>query len=194
MKMNPWLKLGLEVGPLIVFFLVNSSRGIFVGTAALMAATAVAVTASYIIARTVPIMPLITAVFVLAFGGLTLALGDEIFIKLKPTIVNLLFATILFAGLKTGRMFIKLALEVAVKMTERGWLILTRAWIGFFLLLAALNEVVWRNTSTDTWVSFKVFGIMPLTLLFSLATLPIIFRHSIAPAETIDGNPKGDGE
>jgi len=184
--MNPLLKLALEMGPLVVFFLVNSSYGIFEGTAAFMVATVISLGLSYAIAKTIPTMPLVTAVFVLIFGGLTLWLADVLFIKLKPTIVNLLFATILFAGLKTGRIFIKLLLESALQLSDQGWLILTRAWIGFFLFLAALNEVVWRNVSTDTWVTFKVFGVMPITLVFSFALLPIIFRHSIeveAPAE-----------
>jgi intracellular septation protein len=182
-KMPPLLKLALEMGPLAVFFGVNTSFGILPGTAAFMAATVVALGLSYAIARSVPIMPLVTAVFVLVFGGLTLYLADETFIKLKPTIVNVMFASILFVGLLTGRLFIKLILEAAFQLTERGWLLLTRAWIGFFLLLAVINEIVWRNFSTDTWVNFKVFGIMPLTLLFSLAMLPIITRHALQPAE-----------
>lgn len=178
-KMNPLVKLALEMGPLVVFFLVNSSRGIFIGTAAFMTATVVALAVSYVIARTIPVMPLVTAVFVLVFGGLTLTLADETFIKLKPTIVNLLFAAILAGGLLTGRMFIKLVLESALHLTERGWVVITRAWIGFFLVLALLNELVWRNVPTDTWVNFKVFGIMPLTLLFSFSMIPLIMRHSL---------------
>jgi intracellular septation protein len=185
MQMNPLLKLALEMGPLLIFFLVNSSQGLFVGTGAFMVAIVVALAISYGIARTVPVMPLVTAVFVLIFGGLTLLLADELFIKLKPTIVNLLFATILFVGLATGRMFIKILLESAFQLSERGWLIVTKAWIGFFIFLAVLNEVVWRNVSTDTWVSFKVFGVLPITLAFSFALLPVIMRHSIEvkPAE-----------
>ena len=110
---------------------------------------------SYAITRTLPIMPLVTAVFVLVFGGLTLLLANDLFIKLKPTIVNLTFAAILFVGLKTGRLFIKLVLESAVQLTERGWIILTRAWIGFFIVLAALNEIVWRTLPTDAWVHLQ---------------------------------------
>jgi intracellular septation protein len=192
MKMNPLLKLALEVGPLAVFFLVNASRGIFIGTAAFMVATVIALATSYAIARTIPVMPLVTAVFVLVFGGLTLYLADETFIKLKPTIVNLMFAAILFVGLLTGRLFIKLVLEAAVQLTERGWLILTRCWIGFFLFLAVVNEVVWRNTTTDTWVSFKVFGIMPLTIAFSMAMIPLIMRHALPEQAGDDDKPKVD--
>jgi intracellular septation protein len=182
-KLHPLLKLVLEMGPLGVFFGVNAAFGIYAGTAAFMAATVVALLVSYGIARTIPVMPLVTAVFVLVFGGLTLYLADELFIKLKPTIVNLLFAAILLIGLLTGRLFIKLLLESAFQLTDRGWHLLTRAWIGFFLLLAALNEFVWRNFSTDTWVSFKVFGVMPLTLIFTVLLFPLILRHSIQPAD-----------
>lgn len=177
--MNPMLKLGLEMGPLLVFFLVNSSQGLFVGTGAFMVATVISLALSFGIARTVPVMPLVTAVFVLIFGGLTLLLADELFIKLKPTIVNLLFATILSVGLLTGRVLIKILLESAFQLSDRGWLILSKAWIGFFIFLAVVNEVVWRNFSTDFWVSFKVFGVLPITLAFSFALLPVIMRHSI---------------
>jgi intracellular septation protein len=189
-KMNPFLKLALEMGPLAIFFAVNSTLGIFPGTAAFMVATIIALGISYAIARTVPLMPLVTAVFVLVFGGLTLYLEDEAFIKLKPTIVNLMFATILFVGLMTGRMFIKLVLETAMQLADRGWLLLTRAWIVFFVFLAGLNEFIWRNFSTDFWVSFKVFGVMPLTILFTFLLFPIIQRYHIQPAD--EDTPKSD--
>jgi len=178
---NQFLKLALEMGPLIIFFVVNSRAGIFAGTGAFMAATVIALGVSYWLMRTVPIMPLVTAGFVLIFGGLTLWLADDLFIKLKPTIINLLFAAILFFGLMTKRLFIKLILEGAFQLTDRGWRIITSAWIGFFIFLAALNEIVWRNTTTDFWVSFKVFGVMPLTLVFSFAMIPIVMRHTLNP-------------
>lgn len=187
--MNPILKLVLEMGPLVVFFATNAAFGIFPGTAVFMVATVIALGISYAIARTVPVMPLVTAVFVLVFGGLTLYLADETFIKLKPTIVNLMFAAILFAGLVTGRLFIKLVLESAFQLTDHGWHLLTRAWIGFFIFLAVLNEVVWRNFPTDTWVTFKVFGVMPLTIAFTFVLFPIITKHALQPAED---TPKSD--
>jgi intracellular septation protein len=190
-KMNPLLKMALEMGPLAIFFAVNSTLGIFPGTAAFMVATVIALGISYAIARTVPIMPLVTAVFVLIFGGLTLYLADELFIKLKPTIVNLMFAAILLVGLLTGRLFIKLILESAFQLQDRGWLLLTRAWIGFFVFLAALNEFIWRNFSTDFWVSFKVFGVMPLTILFTFLLFPVIQRYLIQPPED-SAAPKSD--
>ncbi len=183
---NQLLKFVLEMGPLLVFFLVNNRAGIFIGTGAFMAATVVALGASYILMRTVPVMPLVTAFFVLIFGGLTIWLADDLFIKLKPTIINLLFAAILLFGVLTGRLFIKLVLEAAFTLTDRGWRLITWAWIGFFIFLAAINEIVWRNFSTDFWVSFKVFGVMPLTIAFSFAMIPIVLKHQLPEAAARD--------
>jgi intracellular septation protein len=184
--MNQWLKLALEMGPLLIFFFANSRFGIFPATLAFMAATIIALAVSYALARTIPMMPLVGGVFVLLFGGLTVYLQDELFIKVKPTIVNLIFASVLGVGLLLNRLFIKIVLEAAIQLTERGWLILTRAWIGFFVFLAVLNEIAWRNFPTDTWVSFKVFGIMPLTLIFSFSLIPVIMKHQLPapPGET----------
>lgn len=177
--MNPILKLILELGPLVVFFLTNTQFGIFNATIAFMAATAVALGISYSINRTIPTMPLVTGAFVMVFGGLTIWLQDETFIKLKPTIVNLLFASILGVGLMTGRLFMKIVLDSALPLTDRGWVVMTRAWIAFFIVLAILNEIVWRSVSTDTWVTFKVFGVMPLTLVFSFSLIPVMNKHMI---------------
>ena len=179
--MNPLLKLSLEIGPLVVFFVGNSQFGIFNATVAFMAATAVALGISYALTRTVPTMPLVTGVFVMVFGALTVWLQDETFIKIKPTIVNLLFASILTFGLMTGRLFLKMVLDSAFMLTDRGWTILTRAWVGFFVSLALINEIVWRLFSTDFWVSFKLFGIMPITIIFSIALVPVITKHAIDP-------------
>jgi len=181
--MNQWLKLALELGPLLIFFFGNSRFGIFPATLAFMAATAVALAVSYAMARTIPMMPLVGGAFVLLFGGLTVYLQDELFIKIKPTVVNLIFAGILLTGLAMKRLFIKIVLEAAIQLTDRGWLLLTRAWISFFVVLALLNEIAWRNFSTDIWVSFKVFGIMPLTLLFSFALIPLILKHQLPPPQ-----------
>ena len=187
MKMHPLLKLALELGPLGVFFLANGRFGLFAATAAFMAATAVALTVSYLMLRKLPVMPLVTGVFVMVFGGLTLWLADELFIKIKPTLVNLTFAAILTFGLMTGRMFLKLVLESVVQLAERGWIILTRAWIGYFLFLAAANEVVWRTMPTDSWVTFKVFGVMPMTMAFSvLSLMPVMQRYAVQPEKSAD--------
>ena len=177
------LRLATELGPLVVFFLTNWKAGIFWATGLFMAATALALAASYIRMRTVPVMPLVTGVFVLVFGGLTLWLHDDTFIKLKPTIVNLCFAAILGVGLALGRPLLKIVFASVFALDDEGWRKLTIRWIGFFVVLAILNEIVWRNVPTDTWVSFKVFGIMPLTFAFSLAQLPLLKRHALKDTE-----------
>lgn len=176
------LKLLLEAGPLVVFFVGNARFGIFTATAAFMVAMVAALAASWAMTRKLPIMPLVGAVFVVIFGGLTLILQDELFIKLKPTIVNLLFAAILAGGLVMKRPLLKPLLGAALTLDDRGWEILTRRWAIFFVVLAILNEVVWRGFSTEFWISFKLFGIMPLTLAFGIAQMPLIKRHM--PPET----------
>jgi intracellular septation protein len=177
--MRPILKLVLELGPLVAFFLANARFGILPGTAIFMVATVAALVAARFTMGKIPIMPLVSGVFVLVFGGLTVALSNDLFIKLKPTIVNLCFASILAFGLFTGRLYVKLVLEAAFNLTDRGWLLMTRAWIGFFVFLAVANEVVWRTFPTDLWVKFKVFGVMPMTVLYSLALVPIILKHTV---------------
>jgi len=173
------MKLALELGPLVIFFLTNSQFNLMIATAAFMVATVISLTASRILFRKIPTMPLVSGVFVLVFGGLTLYLQDEIFIKMKPTIVNLLFASALAGGLFFGRLLIKIVLEDVIRLQEEGWRKLTIRWAGFFLFLAVLNEVMWRNFSTDTWVAFKTFGIMPLTMLFMMAQIGLLQKYQI---------------
>lgn len=171
------IKLAVELGPLIVFFIGNSRYGIFAGTGAFMVATVIALTVSRAVLGRVPIMPLVSGVFVVVFGGLTLWLQDDQFIKVKPTIVNGLFAAILLGGLASGRSFLKLVFEDVMRLNEEGWRKLTLRWGLFFIALAILNEVIWRNFSTDFWVSFKVFGIMPLTFAFALAQIGLLRQY-----------------
>ncbi|MBV9519951.1 MAG: septation protein A [Hyphomicrobiales bacterium] len=174
---NPLVKLALEFAPLGLFFIANSRFGIFVATAIFMAAILIALAVSYALLRKLPIMALVSAVVVVVFGGLTLALHDDLFIKMKPTIVNGLFGAALLIGLAFDRPLLPLVLDQVLTLTPAGWRKLTWRWAVFFLVLAALNEFVWRNFSTDTWVNFKVFGTMPLTLIFALAQTPLILRH-----------------
>lgn len=182
----PWLRPAADYGPIAVFFLAYVLSDLLWATAALMAATAVVLAMSLTIARRVPLMPLITAGVVAVFGGLTLALQDDTFIKMKPTIVQVLFAAILLGGLALGRPLLKPLMGAAWSMDDRGWRKLTFRFGLFFLAMAGLNEAVWRTQSTDVWVSFKVFGILGLTLVFALAQTPLMRRHHLA-AETASG-------
>jgi len=175
--MRAWVRPALEIGPLVIFFLANSRFGLMTGTAAFVVATAIALPLNWYLEKRLPVMPLVSGVFVLVFGGLTLALDDEFFIQIKPTIVNLLFAFCLTLGLFLGRNFLKILFGSVFVLDDEGWRILTIRWIGFFIVLAILNEITWRFFSKDFWVSFKLFGAMPLTLLFSFAQLPLIKRH-----------------
>ena len=177
---NPSIKAATEYGPILVFFVAYMLGDLFVATAALMAATAIALAAAYALERRVPTMPLITAAVVGVFGGLTLWLNDETFIKLKPTIVQGLIAAVLFGGLACGRPLLRPLMGAAWPMNEEGWRRLTLRFALFFTAMAALNELVWRTQTTDVWVSFKVFGLIGLTFVFSLAQLPLLNRHRIA--------------
>jgi intracellular septation protein len=177
-KLNPLAKLALDFGPLILFFFANSYGGIFFATAAFMLAIMAALAIQYVLIRRVPVVPLVTAAIVLVFGALTLWLQNETFIKVKPTIIYSMFAAILFVGLLTGRPLFALVLDGAFHLTDEGWKKLTWRWAFFFLALAVLNEIVWRTVSTDTWVAFKTFGFLPLTLIFALAQTPVFVRYA----------------
>ena len=187
-SLNPLLKLALELGPLVLFFLANAygdrfgvaeERRIFAATGVFIIATLIALTVHYALMRKLPIMPLVSGVVVVVFGGLTLWLDNELFIKLKPTIVNTLFGLVLLGGLYFGKPLLALVLDSVFELTDEGWRKLTFRWAMFFFVLAALNEIVWRTQSTDFWVSFKVFGIMPLTIAFALAQTPLLMRYEV---------------
>ena len=179
---HPLFKVATELGPLLVFFVANARFNLFVATGAFMVAIVAAILASYWVTRHVPIMALVTAIIVLVFGTLTLVLHDETFLKLKPTIIYALFAAVLGGGLLFGRSFIAILFDQVFNLTPQGWRILTLRWALFFLGMAVLNEVVWRTQSTDFWVSFKVFGVVPLTMLFAMAQVPLTKRYHLEPA------------
>ena len=176
------LKLAVEIGPLIVFFLVNARAGIFWGTGVFMGATIASLIASRILFGRIPVMPLVTGVCVMVFGGLTLWLQDDHFIKIKPTIVNALFAGALFIGLLAGQSLLRVVFGEVFRLTDEGWRKLTLRWACFFTFLAVLNEIMWRSFSTDTWVSFKVFAVMPLTMAFAVAQVGLLRQYE-QPAE-----------
>ena len=175
-----WLKPAVEYGPLVVFFAAYVGSGLMPATGALIAATFVALALSLAFERRLPWLPLVTATIVGVFGGLTLWLNDDTFIKMKPTVVQALFAVVLLGGLAFGRPLLKLVLGTAWPMDEAGWRRLTFRYGVFFAAMAGLNELVWRTQSTDVWVAFKVFGLIGLTLLFSLAQAPLMSRHHTA--------------
>ena len=184
-----WLKPTVDYGPLAVFLLVYIKAGLLAATGALIAAPAVSLAVALWAERRVPWMPLTTAVVVGIFGGLTLWSGDDIFIKMKPTIVQALFAAVLLGGLAFGRPLLKPLLGAAWPMDDAGWRRLSLRFALFFVVMAALNEVVWRTQSTDVWVTFKVFGLMGLTLLFSIAQAPLMMRHRLAEEAEESGKP-----
>ena len=173
-------KLLIELGPLLVFFGVNAAYGIFAGTAAFMAATVLSLGVAWWLYHKIAVMPLVSAVIVLAFGGLTIYLQDDTFIKLKPTIVYTMFAVLLVGGLAARKPVLALLFGPVFNLTDEGWRKLTLRWALFFVVMAVLNEFVWRNYSTDTWVSFKAFGFLPITFLFAMAQVPLMQRYGVA--------------
>ena len=193
-KLNPWLKLTLELGPLLLFFIANA-RGeslaaqyewiaalggpLFFATTVFIVAVLVSLAVSYALTRKLPLMPFVTAVVVVVFGGLTLWLQNETFIKMKPTVIYLLFGGLLLGGLAFGKSLLGYAFDAVFKLTDVGWRKLTLRWALFFFGLAILNEIVWRSVSTDTWVTFKVFAILPITFAFTLAQMPLINRYAL---------------
>lgn len=194
-ELPPIPKLILELGPLAVFFFANA-RGeqlagmvpafeglqpIFIATGAFMIAITLSLVISYAMVRHLPIMPMVSGVVVLVFGGLTLWLQNEIFIKLKPTIVNVLFGSILLGGLYFGRPLLRYLFDAVFSLDEEGWKKLTFRWGLFFFFLAGVNEFVWRTFTTDQWVSFKTFGMLPLTLVFTFSQMPMIQKHTLEP-------------
>ena len=189
-KLNPLLKLALDIGPLVLFFAANAKFGIFAATGAFMVAVVAALLVSYAMIRQWPIMPLVTAIVVLVFGGLTLALHDDTFIKLKPTIIYSAFGGILLGGWIFERPFLEILFDSMFHLTPEGWRKLTLRWALFFLAMAVLNEAVWRTQSTDFWVNFKLFGFVPLTFLFAVAQVPLMSRYAAdpAPAESSSGS------
>src|SRR3954469_1213808 len=179
---HPLFKLSTELGPLIVFFGANAKFNLFVATGAFMVAIVAAMIASYVVTRHVPLMALVTGAVVIVFGTLTLVLHDETFIKVKPTIIYGLFAAVLGGGLLFGRSFIAVMFDQMFNLTPRGWRMLTLRWTFWFLAMAGLNEIIWRTQSTDFWVNFKVFGMVPLTMLFAVSQMPLIKRYPLEPA------------
>jgi len=177
-QMPKGLKPATELGPLLIFFAAYYFGDLFIATGAIMVTTIIALIVSYYYTRTLPAMPLVTAVVIMVFGGLTLYLQDETFIKMKPTIIYALFAATLFAGLVMGKSFIKLLFDNFWNLDDAGWRKLTIRLALFFLAMAIANELVWRSFSTDIWVNIKVFGFTAATFVFFISQVPLITKHT----------------
>jgi len=177
--MKSFYKLLIDIGPLAVFFIFYTRSGLQASILPFMLATVIAVLFSYFLEKKIPIMPTVGAGIVLLFGGLTIYFDNDVFFKMKPTIINVLFAAILYGGILINKPLLKYLLGAALKLEEVGWKILTQRWIGFFIALAVLNEIVWRTQSTDIWVNFKVFGILPITFIFTMTQFPLIKKYQI---------------
>jgi intracellular septation protein len=204
-KLNPILKLVLDIGPLLLFFFANSRPGlflpviapllpakivgsehvgIFTATVVFMIAIVAALVVSYVLTRRLPVMPVVTAIVVLVFGALTLIFQDETFIKLKPTIIYILFGGTLLAGVVLEKPFLAIVFDSMFHISAEGWRKLTIRWALFFLALAVLNEIVWRTQTTDMWVDFKVFGVTALTFVFAACQAPLLTKYAVEePAE-----------
>jgi len=182
-KLNPTLKLVLDIGPLVLFFAINAKLGIYAATGVFMVAVLLALAVAYALTRRVEIMPLVTAVVVLIFGGLTLVFHDDLFIKLKPTIIYVLFGGALVGGMLFGKPLLGMLFDSVFNLTEEGWRKLTWRWAIFFFVLAVLNEIVWRTQSTDFWVSFKLFGVVPLTFVFAALQYPLLVKYGAEKKE-----------
>ena len=172
-------KLLIDIGPLAIFFIFYSRSDLKSAIIPFMIATIIAVLFSYIMEKKIPIMPTVGAFIILIFGGLTIYFDNEVFFKMKPTIINLLFAIVLYGGVIVKKPLLKFLLGAAIKLEDEGWKILTQRWISFFIALAILNEIVWTTQSTDIWVNFKVFGILPITFIFTMTQFPLIKKYQI---------------
>lgn len=195
-ELTGWARLAVDLGPLAVFFLVNglapvpSMLRIFYATGAFMVAMVAAMLISRFVAGRISPLLWFSGVMVVVLGGFTIWLHDETFIKMKPTLYYVLVAAMLGFGLLTGRNLLKMVLGPTYPgLTERGWQLLTRNWVLFFLFMAAVNEAVWRSTSTDFWVGFKLWGALPALFLFGLANIPMLLRHGLQLDETKPEEP-----
>ncbi len=188
-ELSQGLKMALDFAPLVAFFVAYKVGGVYWATGIIIALTILTLIIGYVVTGKIAKFPLFSGILITVMGGLTLYLQNDMFVKMKPTAANLIFAMILGGGLLTNRMFLKDLLGSAINLPETAWRSLTWRWVAFFLVLAGLNEYVWRTMSEGTWVNFKVFGLMGLTLLFALANAPFMAKHM----QQENPNPSADG-
>ena len=199
--LNPMAKLGLDLGPLVLFFITNAYaekwfglteiQRVVAATAVFVVATLIALAIGYVLTRKFSTMSILSAIIVIVFGGLTIVLQDKVFIQLKLTIVNAAFGFMLLGGLYFGKPLLAMVLDSALKLTEEGWRKLSFRWALFFLFVAVLNEIVWRTQTWDTWASFKAFGVMPLMFVFAIAQTPLMVRYELKEEAQAPDNASG---
>ncbi len=177
--MKSFTKILVDIGPLAIFFIFYNRGNLQSAIIPLMIATIIAVLFSYIMEKKIPIMPTVGAGIILIFGGLTIYFDNEVFFKMKPTIINFFFALVLYVGEILKKPLLKYLLGATLKLQEEGWAKLNKRWISFFIALGILNEIVWRTQTTDLWVNFKVFGILPITFIFTLMQFSLIKKYQI---------------
>jgi len=202
---DPTLKLVLEIGPVVLFVLAYNfgapyapmlglpeavHKPIFLGTLVLMICTPVSILTSWFLTRTVPAMPLVTLVIVMVFGAIAIYTQDAFYKKVQPTIVNMLFASVLLGGLLFGKSVLRMVMDTAFDLDDEGWAKLTWRWGVFFIFLAGVNEFVWRSFSEEFWVSFKLWGMSGLTMLFVISQAPVMMKHAVEE-ETKSDDPQG---
>ncbi len=187
--MNAVVKFCTEMGPLAVFFAAYKFYGLIPATGALIIATLIALAITFYYERKVPILPLVSAIILSVMGAITIFSGNPLFLKIKPTIVNSLFAAVLLGGAYFKKGLLKYVMGQAMPLSDEGWLKFSCRFGVFFLFLACLNEVIWRNFSEAFWVQFKVFGMFPLTLLFLLSQVPLLKKHQNSEA-TLSSEPQ----
>ncbi|WP_417464059.1 septation protein A [Kordiimonas sp.] len=183
---SPLVKLAIDFGPLIVFFASFKLGDIYLATGTFMVASVIAMIASRVLTGSIAPMLKVTFVIVMVMGGLTLYLQDETFVKMKLTVINGLIAAVLLFGLMTGRLYIKMVMELAFEMDDEGWRKFTRNYVTFLVVMAVVNELIWRTQSTDFWVNFKTFGYMGATFIFIMAQMPMMMKYM--PDEDEEGS------
>ena len=179
---KPLIKFAADFGPLLIFFIIyfNNENDLKVAIPPFIIATLIALVAIYFLEKRIPMVPLVSGILITFFGGLTLYFDNKIFFYMKPTIINLLFAAVLFFGKYfTQKPLLKILFQNTLNLENEGWKKLNHRWIGFFLLVAMLNEIVWRTQSEVFWVNFKVWGLLPISFLFAASQYPLINKYKL---------------
>ena len=179
---RPLIKFATDFGPLLIFFIIyfNNEQNLKLAIPPFVIATLIALIVVYFLEKKLPMMPLVSGILITVFGGLTLYFDNKIFFYMKPTIINLIFATVLLFGkFFTKKPLLKLLFQNALHLEEEGWKKLSQRWVYFFIFVAILNEIVWRTQTEVFWVNFKVWGLLPITFLFTASQIPLINKYKL---------------